>query len=77
MNVGDLINVADEKNGEFSGLVIKIWKFKEYCDLIDESELEYDIDDAWKHWKLSGPVVDVLNPDTRAIVKIWIGGPRV
>tara|TARA_B100000214_G_scaffold373119_1_gene352766 strand:+ start:1000 stop:1233 length:234 start_codon:yes stop_codon:yes gene_type:complete len=77
MKVGDLIDVADGKNGDFPGLVLKIWKFKEYCDAIDDSELEYDIDAAWDHWQLSGPMVDVLNPVTKDIVKIWAGGPKV
>ena len=77
MKVGDLIDMENQKNGKFPGLVLKIWEFNEYCDKMDDLELEYDIDDAWNNWQASGPLVDVLNPLTEDITKIWIGGSRV
>jgi hypothetical protein len=65
MKSGDMIS---SKSGSL--LIIRALTFKEYCSKADESELEYDIEDAWHAWEKDGPVYEVLTEKGQLIV-IW------
>ncbi len=72
MKTGDLIEFPMGYSEIYAlALIVKVWEFKEYCDMHDELELEYDVDDAWDHWQIAGPLLDVIHPSAGNIVKIW------
>ena len=51
-------------------LIVRELTFKEYCDKHDDLMLEYDTDDAWDHWKDSGPCFEGVHPEGRLVV-LW------
>jgi len=71
MKVGDLLDFEVDTNQILPAIVLEVWDFKKYCDTADEAELEYDIDEAWKHWRVSGPLTVVLHPIDHVPVKFW------
>lgn len=74
MKVGDIIELSGEQcDHPGSSLLLKIWNFKEYCEEFDNNMLEYDIDEAWEHWEVMGPLLDFVEPETGRIIKIWAG----
>tara|TARA_Y100000816_G_scaffold286361_1_gene267387 strand:+ start:92 stop:286 length:195 start_codon:yes stop_codon:yes gene_type:complete len=62
MKIGDLFNGM---------LVLEVWDFKKYCNVHDELELEYDIEDAWDHWQKAGPLLVVFDPERQTASKVW------
>ena len=52
-------------------LILEVWDFKKYCNVADEAELEYDIDEAWSRWQESGPMIVVFDAASQTAMKVW------
>ncbi len=71
MKQGDLIDFAMSADSYVPAIILEVWDFKKYCDTHDDLMLEYDVDEAWKHWQKQGPLLVVLHPVEQAPVKYW------
>lgn len=73
MKPGDLVHnfPSGRECEEVSALILEVLDFKEYCDMHDDLMLEYDVDDAWKHWQECGPLLVVLDPISQKPTKLW------
>ena len=78
MKVGDLVNLRDFNvrmpepvHESVLALVVEVWDFGKYCKTADDNLLEIDIEEAWEHWQVKGPMITILNPLTKKMCNVW------